>query len=80
MSTEPEFDANVAVFMALATWVAKRDHITVNEAGVNLANLFNSPEVQDKVKADEAAKDDLVKNAVSAVEAAFAKLRADLHL
>ncbi len=75
-----EFDANVAVFVALAHWVAERDGITADEAAINLGNLFSSDEVQNEIKEEEAAKDDLIQNAVKTVEDAFTKLRTDLGL
>lgn len=84
---EQEFNANTAVFVALAEWVAKRDGITPDEAAERLGNLFNSPEVQAQVAEEAAAKEapvvdaeNSIQTAVAEIEASFDKLRESLGL
>ena len=82
-----EFNAQVAVFVALAHWVSERDGISVDEAASNLGNLFSSPEVQAQVAVEEAAKEapiahaeESIQSAVAEIEETFKKLRESLNL
>lgn len=74
MTTAPEFDPNVALFVGLAQFVAARDGITVDEASTRLADLFNTPEVQAQVEADRAASPE-VKLVEAEVKIADAKVK-----
>ena len=71
----PAFDKDAAVFIALSAFVAGRDNISVDEAAQNLANLFNSPEVQEQVAAEQAAAN-APQEALNAATTALSQIQA----